>query len=160
MKKTLITFALLIMGAGTWAQSNSADETAIKKVLEMETDAANNRDYERWIDCFAKTPDVAFGFTSLLPTYMLRSYDKLAEFGKIFFRDNPVSSTDSFEFSDFQIRINGTSPIVTYLQTNTNKDGTKERYHKGEYLEKIEGEWKMIGHLFAQEPQAATGAGN
>lgn len=159
MKKTLIAFALLLMGAGSWAQSNTAEETAIKQVLETEMYAAQNRNFEQWIDCFANSPDVAFGFTSLLPSYMVRSYDKLAEFGKIFFQNNPVSSKGLGEFTDFQIRINGNIAFVTYLQTNTHKDGTKDRYHKTNYLEKIDGEWKIIGHFFSQEPPAASGAG-
>lgn len=125
-----------------------------------ETEAAGNRDYDLWISCFAESRDVTFGFGPILPTYMLRSYDKLAEWGKSFFLDNPVSHTESFEFTDIQIRINGTSAFVTYLQTNTNKDGTKVRTHKGEYLEKIESEWEMIGHLMSIEPQPATGGGN
>lgn len=159
MKKALITFALLIMGAGSWAQSIASEETAIRKVLETEINAAQNREYEEWINCFAKSPDVAFGFTSLLPTYMVRSYDKLAEFGKTFFQNNPVSSKGLGEITDYQIRINGNSAFVTFLQLNTKPDGSKERYHKADYLEKIEGEWKIIGHLFGQEPKPATGAG-
>jgi hypothetical protein len=85
MKKILITLALILVGIGSWAQSKIADEAAIKKVVETETLAAYNRDYEQWINCFANTPDVAFGFTTLLPVYMVRSYDKLAEFGQSFF---------------------------------------------------------------------------
>ena len=156
MKKTLITFAIFLMGTGTWAQSIKAEEAAIKKVLEKETEAVINRDYEQWIECFANSPDLAFGFSSILPTYMVRNYDKLAKFGKNFFKNNPEPTQELFEFTDYQIRINGTSAFVTYLQTNTNQDGTKQRYHKAEYLEKIEGEWKMIGHIFGQEPEPAT----
>ncbi|MEX2565582.1 MAG: nuclear transport factor 2 family protein [Cyclobacteriaceae bacterium] len=159
MKKTLITFAILLLGTASWAQTHSAEEKAIIKVLEKESEAAQKRDYDRWIACFAQSEDVAFGFTHLFPTYMVRSYDKLAELGIQVFQDNPVSSTESFEFTDFNIRVNGTSAFVTYLQTNTQQDGTKDRYHKAEYLEKIDGEWKMIGHFFAKEPQSATGAG-
>jgi hypothetical protein len=155
MNYSFIILLLLLTGSEVWAQSNTAEETAIKKVLEMETEAAQNRDYEKWIDCFAQSPDVAFGFSSLIPTYMVRSYDKLAELGKSVFQNNPVSPTESFEFTDYQIRINGTSAFVTYLQTNTQKDGSKERYHKAEYLEKINGVWKMIGHIFVQEPTSA-----
>lgn len=160
MKKTLIIIAFLIIGTESWAQSNTADENAIKKVLEKESEAAQNRNYEKWIECFAPTPDVAFGFSHLLPNYMVRSYDELAEIGKKVFRDNPVTSSESFEFTDFKIRINGTSAFVTYNQTNTLKDGTKERYYKAEYLEKINDEWKMIGHIFLIEPKSDTRAEN
>ena len=160
MKKLLIIFALLFTGTVSWAQSISAEETAIKKVLETETYAAHNRDYEQWINCFAKSPDVAYGFSSLIPTYTIRNYDKLAEFGKRFMLANPVSSPEPFEFTDFQFRINGTSAFVTYLQTNTKKDGSKQPYYKADYLEKINGEWKIIGHYFVQQPQPATDGGN
>ena len=160
MKTILIIIAILHIGTGSWAQTYSAEEKAIIKELEQESEAAQVRDYERWIDCFAQSPDVTFGFGQIVPTYMLRSYDKLAEWGERFFLANPVSSTASFEFTDFQIRINGTSAFVTYLQTISTKEGKKVRIHKGEYLEKIESEWKMIGHLMGIEPQDGKGAGN
>ncbi|HSJ69364.1 MAG TPA: nuclear transport factor 2 family protein [Anditalea sp.] len=158
MKKILIIIAFLIIGTESWAQSNTADENAIKKVLEKESEAAQNRNYEEWIKCFAPTPDVAFGFSHLLPTYMVRGYDELAEIGKKVFSENLESSFESFEFTDFKIRINGTSAFVTYNQTNSLKDGTKVRYYKAEYLEKINNEWKMIGHIFLQEPKPDTRA--
>lgn len=159
MKNAFIILFLLLTGSEVWAQSIKTEEAAIKKVLEKETEAVINRDYEQWIDCFANSPDVAFGFSSILPTYMVRNYDKLAEFGKNFFQNNREPTQELFEFTDYQIRINGTSAFVIYLQTNTKQDGTKQRYHKAEYLEKIEGEWKMIGHIFGQELQFATDEG-
>ncbi|WP_373497222.1 hypothetical protein [Aquiflexum sp.] len=159
MKKTLITFAILILGTGSWAQSNTTDENAIKKIVQKEAEAAENADYKQWIECFAKSPDVAFGFSDLLPTYMLRSYDKLAKFGKDFFPADPVPASGVNEFTDYQIRINGTSAFVTSVQINTNPDGIIQRFHKADYLEKIDGEWKMIGHFFSVEPKSLSDQG-
>ncbi len=136
------------MGTLSWAQSISAEETAIKKVIVTESKAAGNRDYDLWISCFAKSPHVAFGFHPSIPNHMIRSYDKLSEFAKDFFPNNPVSSPGVDEFTDYLIRINGTSAFVTCVQINTQPDGSKVRYHKADYLEKLEGEWKMVGHLF------------
>lgn len=130
------------MGVSIWGQSNTAEETAIIKLLEKESEAALNRDYEKWISYYPKFPDVAFGFTTIFPTNMVCSYDKLPEFCKKVIHDNPVSSFESFEFTDFQIRINGASAFATYLHNSTMKDGTKQQRDKVEYIEKIEGSGK------------------
>ncbi len=156
MKKTLIIFALLVMVTGSWAQSNRAEETSIKNLIEKESHAAVKRNYGQWIECFAQSPDVAFGFHPVIPNYMVRSFDKLSEFARDFFPNNPVSSPGVDEFMDYKFRINGTSAFVTSIQINTQPDGSKVRYHKADYLEKINGEWKMIGHFFAQEPDLNT----
>ncbi len=153
MKKVLITLALLLMGIGSWAQSKGADEAAIKKVLETENLAAQNGDFEQWISCFAKSPDVAFGFSPAIPTYMIRSYDKLASFGKEYFAKRSAPAKSVAAFTDSQIRLNGNSAFVTCVQTNTGANGAKDRFHKADYLEKINGEWKMIGHFFSAEPK-------
>lgn len=153
MKKTLFTLVLFLLGMGSYAQSKDADEIAIKKVLEAETSAVHNKDFEKWINCFAKSSDVAFGFSPLLPTYMVRNYDNLASFGRDYFPKSPVPSAQVAEFTDYQMKINGNSAFVTCVQINTEPDGSKARFHKADYLEKINGEWKMVGHFFGQEPK-------
>ncbi|CAN5392643.1 hypothetical protein BH23BAC1_BH23BAC1_44840 [soil metagenome] len=152
MKIILITFALIIWGLVSWAQNNPTEEAAIKKVIEQETIAASNRDFKKWIDCFANTPDLAFGFNSGLPTYMIRGYNTLESFGKEFFRDNPEPLNYTREYIDFKIRTNGNTAFVTCIEIVTQPDGSKDRIYKADYLEKINKEWKIIGHIFGQEP--------
>jgi hypothetical protein len=146
---------LILFNLAGNAQNNSAEEAAIKKVLEQESTAAYNRDYKKWIDCYANTPELALGFNSGLPTYMIRGYNKLESFGKEFFRENPEPLNYKKEFIDYKIRTNGNTAFVSCIEIVTQPDGTKDRIYKADYLEKINKEWKIIGHFFGQEPTEA-----
>jgi len=46
--------------------------------------------------------------------------------------------------SNFDTRINGTSAFVVFNQHNDNTDGTQRDSIEARYLEKINGEWKMV----------------
>jgi hypothetical protein len=140
------------LGFAQTAPATKTDETAIRKVLELESMAAKDSDYNTWIKCFAKVPEVAFGYYPDLPDHMIRGYDELAALGKKIFPPSPKPSKQTFTFENFQFRIHGNTAFTTYLQTDTREDGKQIRYQKAEYLEKINGEWKMIGHFFYRIP--------
>jgi ketosteroid isomerase-like protein len=160
MKSLFFIFFLLIVTINVSAQTASlkADETAIRQVLETESRAAKDSDYNTWIKCFAQSPDIVFGFHTALPTYMVRGYDELAAFGKKFFPESPKPTKATFVFDDFHVRINGNTAYATCLQITTGEDGKKSKAYKGDYLEKINGEWKMVGHLFGNVPEQAAEA--
>jgi hypothetical protein len=156
MKSLIFAFFLYIVTALGFAQTKhetKTDEMAIRKVLELESMAAKDSDYNTWIKCFAKVPDLAFGYHPDFPDHMFRGYDELAAFGKKNFPPSPKPSKQTFVFENFRFRINGNTAFTTYLQTNTQEDGKKVRYQKAEYLEKINDEWKMVGHFFYRIPE-------
>jgi ketosteroid isomerase-like protein len=161
MKSLFIACALLMAATCSFAQtagSSKTDEMAIRKVLEAESMAAKNADYNSWIKCFARTADVAFGYHPELPDYMIRGYEELAAFGKKFFPPEPKPNKETFTFENFRVRIQGNTAFASYLQVSTQEDGKQQRFQKGEYLEKINGEWKMIGHFFFNVPDKAEEA--
>jgi hypothetical protein len=53
------------------------------------------------------------------------------------------------EYSDWVVKINGNSAFVTEKQVNTQNNGIKTGSMKADYLEKINGEWKIVDHRFS-----------
>jgi hypothetical protein len=51
---------------------------------------------------------------------------------------------ETFKNTGYVVRINGTSAFVYYDQTVTATDGTKQYAHETRYLEKMEGDWKIV----------------
>lgn len=148
MKKLFFTFALSFLGLFSYAQSE--DEKAIKKVITDEATAIHARDLNKWLNCFAQSEDVIFGYHAALPTYMLRGYKDLEAWATKYLKGEV--NKDSFVINDYRIRIKGVTAFVSSIQETTKPDGSKTKAHKVDYLEKINGEWKIIGHLFGNEP--------
>lgn len=151
MKKLLLITAFALISLGSHAQK--ADEEAIRKLGIAEKQATLDRDLTAWLSCFAQTPDMAFGFSPAIPTYILHGYDELAKFGKGSVTRYPNRSSDTFVHSDHHFRIRGNTGMVTYLATTTSPDGSQRRSHEVNYVEKENGVWKIVGHFYSVEPQ-------
>lgn len=150
MKTILLSLMLLLIGTVSFAQSKtaSADEVAIKKVIEDEVEYNRQRNLEKWLNCYAKSEDIVFGFVP----GMIRGYNDVAKGVKTSIEKNPQTSKDTGVISDYRIRQQGNTAFVTCIQIETAPDGTQTQWNKAEYLEKQNGEWKIVGNLFRSEP--------
>lgn len=150
MKTILLSLTLLLIGTVSFAQLNtaSADVSAIKKVIEDEVEYNRQRNLEKWLNCYAKSEDVVFGFVPA----MIRGYNDVAKGLKTTINKNPQPLKSTGVFSDYRIRQQGNTAFVTCIQVETQPDGTKTQWNKAEYLEKQNGEWKIVANLFRDEP--------
>jgi hypothetical protein len=139
-----MTFCLL-----TSLSAQSADEAAIKALIEKETASYHNADVAGMIACWANVPQTFLLVGAADAEGKLQSYVSTNEKS-----DLPQQLTEmmkeakpdgvTFQNSDYVFRINGSSAFVRYEQTETDPKGTKIYAHETRYLEKINGQWKII----------------
>lgn len=128
----------------------AADEAAIKTALEGHTQASMNRDAERAVSYFANSPNVAVTYN--VPGYP-RGYEAVADGYRKLLGSMPKSD-EKLSTSDYRYRIVGSTAFVTYREKYTKPDGTVSTMHKANYLEKENGQWKMIGNFWMPEQKA------
>jgi hypothetical protein len=147
MKKLLIIATFLFVGNATFAQSK--DEEAIKKIITTVTISGwEHRNLEEWLNCFAKSE-----YTIHNMNFKDKGYDVIEEAAKTYLAKNPTPAGSKWEYADWKIKINGTSSFARCVETRTFPTGVKIKIHKVNYLEKIDGDWKVIANI-AQTQQA------
>ncbi len=124
----------------------------MKAVLEGHTTATIDRDLTKALSYLAHSSDLA---VALAEPGFPRGYDAVAEayrksLGSIP-KDNSRLTTDGYRF-----RVAGNTAFVTYREIMTRPDGTAKTYDKANYLEKENGQWKMIGNFWMPETKAAA----
>lgn len=141
MKKLIIIAAFLFIENTTFSQSK--DEEAIKKVIMSVTNSNwESKNFDEFINNFAKSEYVVFGFT-----FKNKGYDSLQTMAKNYFINNTTPSGSKWEYSDWKIKLNGTSSFARCVETRTYPTGAKIKIHKANYLEKVGKEWKIIANL-------------
>ena len=125
----------------------SEEEAAIRTVLEGSSQASMDKEVDKHLSYYAQSPNVAVSYNA--PGYP-RGYDGLADT----YRKNagtPQKSPNKLTTSDYLYRIVDNTAFVTYIETFTKPDGTASKMHKADYLEKISGQWKLIGNFWSPE---------
>ena len=145
MKKIIFSILALSLIAGSaFSQKKIAkEEEAIKQVVQAALDAIKAKNYDAEVATWAQTP------------YIVRrdivGWDSVSVFYQEMFKqwnDEPESfQLRVFTASNFDIYVNGNFASVFHDEHSegifNGEEGTNDgRVHK--YLEKIEGEWKVI----------------
>lgn len=149
MKTKLFALALLLMSAATFAQ-NKEDEAAIKAVLVGHTQAVMDRDAEKAVSYFANSPNTAISFQQPGSGY-IRGYQAVTDIYRSHINADRKKKDEKLTTADYRFRIVGNTAFVTYIETDTAPDGTAKRTHKVNYLEKENGQWKMLGNFWMPE---------
>ena len=129
--------------------AQKADDVAqIKAVVERETTAWAARDAAAFADCWANVPEAG--------TLVVLTDDKHTIIhSQNTKQDMPTSSkalitsmgkptSETFQNTDYLIRVKGDAAFVQYEQTVTAPDGQKQYAHETRYLEKMGGKWKIV----------------
>ena len=138
MKKMLLLFFIAIIA--TKAYSQSADEAAIKKLLEKESSTWRAGDVKAHADCWVIQPYsrilISTGDGSALdlpPDMMINPpADMIGEGG---------TSINT----NYKMNVNGNSAWVSHNEVSTANDGKKSFSYEFRILEKINGHWKLVG---------------
>lgn len=162
---SLASFALVLLAAPTLVSAQMADVagpnvsrsdvSAIKAVIERETDSFFNRDAATSANCWANVP-----YASQLHAYTTPDGKSAVYFGGNAKTDLPqqvASAVKSMGKPDgmiasranYNIRVNGNAAFVTFDQTNTIATGDKQYVRETRYLEKLKqangsAQWKII----------------
>lgn len=137
------------------SEGRTPDASAIKTVLEGHSQAASEGDVEKAVGYFANSPNIAVSH-QLPGSGYIRGYQAVTNaYRKELTADSFKKSPDKLTTGNYLYRIVGNTAFVTYIETFTKPDGTVDsRYHKANYLEKENGQWKMIGNFWMPEQKA------
>jgi hypothetical protein len=136
--KKLVLYLLLAFPLGLFAQTN--DEAAIKAVVQRETDTWRAGDIKGHAECWHVHPysrilvSLPDGTSiDVPPAVMLNPTPDIMGGG-----GNSINS-------NYRIGIIGDAAGSSHDQETTAKDGTKSYSYEMRMLEKINGQWKIVG---------------
>lgn len=137
---------MLLAGISSFAQSK--EEAAIKAVVVGHSQAVLERDVEKAISYFAKSPNDAILYAQPDGSY-IRGYEAVANaYRKAV---TGAKRDEKLTTDDYRYRIVGNTAFVTYIETYTKPDGTVSKTsNKANYLEKENGQWKMISNFWME----------
>ncbi|GAB3885832.1 Cif family virulence factor [Spirosoma agri] len=142
----VLSFFLIQSLSVSFAQVTK-DELAIRGVLEGHSRACLDADVTKAISYYARSPYVATAFDE--PGYG-RGYEAMTALYKKEFA-NGQKSLDKLTATTYRFRIVNNTAFVTYIEVYTKPDGTVSKVHKANYLEKEQGQWKIIGNFWIPE---------
>lgn len=143
MKTKLFTLALLLISAASFSQT--ADESAIKAVIEGESAAFRQCKADKVLSYWLNAAYVSHDYTEKDSGYgYLRGYEGVSKAIRKYIADHPEMATDKTVYTnhDYRIHVNGTSAWATFVTDAVN--GTKKSLaYNSRYLEKNKGAWKI-----------------
>ena len=139
MKWTASFFLILLINTASYCQN--IDETeVIKKLLEKESATWRAADSKGHSECWYIQPysriliSTPEGVTmDIPPTVMINT------------NPNAMGNGGFSVNTNYKMSINGNSAWVSHDEESTAKDGKKTFSHEIRLLEKIEGQWKLVG---------------
>jgi hypothetical protein len=138
MKKTISLLLLLSVSCYCFAQQT--EEEAIKKLLEKESATWRSGDVKGHADCWQIQPysrilvSTADGVTIDVPPAFIINPSP-----------NSMGKGGSSANSNYKFSINGNSAWVSHDEASTDKEGKVTYSFEMRMLEKINGDWKLVG---------------
>lgn len=141
MKTFLLPLLALLMSVAAFSQS--ANEKAVKNVIEQETTAFHQRKADKALSYWANVPYASHYYTEKGMGYV-RGYAAVSKAMKDVLSRLPAVDKNVYKTHDYRIHINDTSAWATYI-TDALAGDKKRQTHDARYLEKINGAWKLVG---------------
>ena len=126
------------------------EEAAIKKVIEKETQTWLDRDAEGMTSCFA---NVEYALQLVYHgnmasnngiAYSTNEKKNVPEQLKAFVASMGKSDGSTFKNDNYMVRVSGASAFAYFDLTTTSTTGEKQHFYETRYLEKVNGEWKIV----------------
>jgi len=139
MKPTLFTILALFIALSAHSQS-VPDTTAIKQVLEKESTTFRSGDVKGHADCWKIQP-----YTRIV---ISTADGKVIDVPPSIMANPPASmigTGGTFSNSNYKISVIGNSAWVSHNEESISKDGKKTWSIEFKMLEKINGDWKIVG---------------
>ena len=152
MKITLLPLCLLLTSAVSFAQYVSAqkrttvseDEAAIKNVIEGLTTAMYARDFKTYLNYWVNTPYVSRVANDRDGKVTKMTGDQYRKMVEQWATQNHAPSQEKATRDNWLIRVNGNSAFAVFDQHNQYPDGTTRHSVEERYLERMNGEWKLV----------------
>ncbi|WP_171210087.1 MULTISPECIES: LuxR C-terminal-related transcriptional regulator [unclassified Ruegeria] len=128
-------------------QGTNEDRDAVLAVIEAETEAYLQRDYDAWQSCWLDGPQTRRVQTHVATGVTLVKGGEIKEqMRRIFLEPVKWSPPKAFERENLNMVISPEMAWVSYDQNSdmsSNADGTLRRYHELKILQKVDGVWKI-----------------
>jgi len=151
MKKSFVLFIIVLLIGGTSCQESidiEKEEKAIIAVIEQETDAAMNGDYERWANTYVQDEtNVRLSANSESYNLIVGWEDLNSYFKEAFDNMEEQSTTWKGVKTNYKIKVYGDAAWVmcdekvVNVETGEDMDWTAIETR---ILEKVDGEWKIV----------------
>lgn len=139
MKWTASFFLILVINTASYCQN--IDETeVIKKLLEKESATWRAADSKGHSECWYIQP-----YSRILISTPERVTMDIPPTVMINTNPNAMGNGGFSVNTNYKMSINGNSAWVSHDEESTAKDGKKTFSHEIRLLEKIEGQWKLVG---------------
>ena len=136
MTLKLIVPAMLLLISCSPSSNRKADEAAIIKLLEDESQFAAKGDSSQWASCWLHSDDASFLYTSAEGAEQVKGYSSIAKF---------IGEVKPFELKlkrdNYNFTINDDIAFVSFDQQD-NWGRSDRRTKETRILQKINGEWK------------------
>lgn len=144
--KKLIILATLTLICKIQSQAQSADEQAIKAVLQKETYTAYQHDYTGWQTCWVHDKTVFIGWNNRDGSYSVRQgWNGVDELVKGWLTNLSDTRRPDFINKNMLIVVEGDLAYATYDEYSGNEDNSKYTLSKiYKVLRKVNGEWKFV----------------
>lgn len=120
-------------------QKLSAEEAAIKKVIEDETMYFDQRNYDKWAECVAHDPMAYFSWTTPFAgenaVFEARGWEEISKAYKEMMEKDPPNP-NSAKKENYQFKVNGNMAYVTFME-----GGVSDQVR---VLEKKDGQWRIL----------------
>lgn len=119
------------------------EKAAILEVINGETKAAFNRDYESWKEkwvhqAYATKTYINFSDSSMTETL---GWEEINEFVRTYIEDHPEPAPIPTLVADIDVRLYGSGAWVSYEQNDAERGSKRET----RLMEKVNGQWKIAG---------------
>jgi len=149
MKKLTFLLIILVFPFAGICQENTdleKEEAAIKAVIEKETNAWINLNYESWKDCYAQ--DEPFGRLNTSPDSWggANNWENYNSSMKTFFQnyEGPRPQPIKNENENYLIRVNDDDAWAVFVENGFDNEGNKTGWNiSTRFLEKKDGKWKI-----------------
>jgi hypothetical protein len=126
--------------------AQSADEAAIKKVCEAETQTWLNGDKAGHAACWHIQPYSLVMVSLPDGTFLTASGSEIKAV-----EEQAIGGGGTFANSNYVVRVNGNTAWASFDQTGADTKGNKKTSKELRVLEKVNGEWKVVvmnAHLY------------
>ncbi|MEM6844545.1 MAG: hypothetical protein AAF944_03435 [Bacteroidota bacterium] len=139
--KTTAHLLIFFMLASTTLIAQEIEENAIREVIEGETNAWLERDYDKWAEHWGHTPYAYFSVTMNEYIEYADGWDNISAHMKQSMAQNPpVDGEMNVDRSEWHYKITDNLAWARFNQSTNNGVMLKEQ----RVLEKMDGQWKIV----------------
>jgi hypothetical protein len=138
MKKIFLLLVALVLLPKVYCQSN--DEASVKRVLEKESATWRSGDSVGHAACWIIRP-----YTRILVSTADGNMIDIPPDMIVHPPAGMMGKGGTSVNSDYKMNVSGTNAWVSHKEISTATDGTKSYSYEFRILEKVNGEWKLVG---------------